>query len=404
MSQTQNLPDASFLPTPMTPPADSDRLDALLKEEMSAESKKAGQLAVATPLQLMWWRFRKNRMAVIAAVVLALFYFVALFADVFAPYDPATYDVSLVLSPPKTIHFTDANGNLTAPYVYPWMMETVITNNVPRRVFTEDRDNPTPLGFFVQGEPYRFLGVFEMNLHFFGAQDANTRVYLLGGDDTGRDLFSRIIFAMRISLTISLLGVFITMVLGIVIGGISGYYGGWVDNLTQRIIEFLDAIPKIPLWLGLSAAIPPSWPPLSVFLGIVIILALLEWGGTARTVRSRFLSIRDESYVMAARVAGASERRIIFRHMLPSFYSHMIASVTLRIPGQILGETSLSFLGLGLKAPLISFGILLQDAQNIRSVALAPWLIIPAFFIIVLVLAYNYFGDGLRDAADPYAS
>lgn len=403
MTQTTHLPDATMLPAP-PPPIDDKRLDDLLKEEMSAESKRAGQLAVASPLRLMWWRFRKNRMAVISAIVLALFYFVALFADFFAPYDPATYDVKLVLSPPKTIYFTDTNGNLTAPYVYPWTMKTVITNNVPRRVFAEDFANPTPLGFFVRGEPYRFLGLFEMNVHFFGAQSPTTRIYLMGGDDTGRDLFSRIIFAMRISLTISLLGVFITMLLGIIIGGISGYYGGWVDNLTQRTIEFLDAIPKIPLWLGLSAAIPPTWPPLSVFIGIVIILALLEWGGTARTVRSRFLSIRDESFVMAARVAGASERRIIFRHMLPSFYSHMIASVTLRIPGQILGETSLSFLGLGLKAPLISFGILLQDAQSIRSVALAPWLIIPAMFIIVLVLAYNYFGDGLRDAADPYAA
>jgi peptide/nickel transport system permease protein len=382
----------------MVPPdqAVAQQLEQEIAAGLEYEAKNSQKLAVAPPLQLMWWKFRKNRMAVVSAVVLLVFYATALLADFIAPYDPNAYIAKLTLVPPQRIHFTDENGNLTQPFVYGIKQEAVRDGVVIRRVFTEDPTRKYTLGFGVRD--------VAGNLRLFGTVDPTGDVYLFGGDDLGRDLFSRIIHALRISLSIGLIGVVLTMVLGIVIGGVTGFYGGWLDMVVQRIIEFLDAIPKIPLWLGLSAAIPLSWDPVSVYIGIVIILALLEWGGTARTVRSRFLALRDEDFVRAARVAGATESRIIFRHMLPSFYSHMIASVTLRIPGTILGETSLSFLGLGIKEPLISFGVLLQSAQNIRSVGLAPWLIIPAFFLIVLVLAYNYFGDGLRDAADPYAT
>jgi peptide/nickel transport system permease protein len=353
-------------------------------------------LAVAPPWKLMWWKFRKNRLALISGVVLILFYLVALFAPFFAPYDPNAYRSDRPFAPPQTIHFTDENGSLTQPFVYGYTQRTEIVNMAPRRIYTEDLTQKYTLGLLVSDA--------QGGLHLFGTVDPNGYLFLFGADDAGRDLFSRMIFALQISLSIGLLGVSITLGLGILIGGITGYYGGWLDNLTQRAIEFLDAIPKTPLWLGLSAAIPLTWPPISVYIGIVIILALLEWGGPARSVRSRFLTLRDSDFVMAARVAGAKERRIIFRHMLPSFYSHLIASVTLKIPGTILGETGLSFLGLGLKAPLISFGVLLQDAQNIRSLAIAPWLVFPAAVVIILVLAYNFFGDGLRDAADPYTS
>jgi len=270
------------------------------------------------------------------------------------------------------------------------------------RVFVEDPETVIPLGFLVRGAPFKLLGLFPMDTHFFGPLDPEQRVYLLGADRMGRCVLSRIILGTRISLSIGLIGVFFSLVLGILLGGISGFFGGWVDNAIQRVIEFVRALPTVPLWLGLAAAIPKTMPPLRVYLLITIILSLVGWTGLARAVRGRFLSLRREEFVTAARLDGAPELRIILEHMLPAFASHIIASVTLSIPQMVLSETSLSFLGLGLREPVVSWGVLLQEAQSVRAISLAPWLLIPALGVVLTVLAMNFLGDGLRDAADPY--
>jgi peptide/nickel transport system permease protein len=370
--------------------------------ELEALESEASSRSVATASQwkLMWWRFRKNKVAVVSAVILIVLYLTAIFADIIAPYNPDRVTATRTYAPPQSINFFH-EGQLVAPFVYG--LKATVNAETLSRDFTVDTTQRYNLQFFTEGEKYKFLGLFETNVRFFGLSDPKQQVNLLGADRLGRDLFSRMIHATRISLSIGLVSIFISLLLGVTLGGISGYYGGRVDMVIQRAIEFLDAIPSIPLWMGLSAAIPLTWPPLQVYFAITIILALLGWTGMARVVRGRFLSLREEDFVMAARVSGANERRIIFRHMLPSFISHIIASLTLTIPGRILGETSLSFLGLGLKEPIISYGVLLQDAQNIRAVATAPWLMVPALVVMLIVIAYNFLGDGLRDAADPYA-
>ena len=270
-------------------------------------------------------------------------------------------------------------------------------------MFAINKEVKIPIGFFVRSQPYKLIGLFDTTIHLFGPKDGETWFYLLGADRMGRDVLSRIIHGGRISLSIGLIGVFISLFLGIIIGGFSGYIGGRVDNAIQRFIEFLISMPTIPLWMGLSAALPQDWSPLMIYLAITIILSLRGWTGMARVVRGRFLSLRGEDFVLAARLNGASELRIIFRHMVPSFLSHIIASVTLSIPGMILSETSLSFLGLGIRPPLVSWGILLRDAQHVRSVVQTPWLLVPGLAVVVAVLALNFVGDGLRDAADPYS-
>ncbi len=272
-----------------------------------------------------------------------------------------------------------------------------------RRTFVADPDKEIPVSFFVHSWSYKLLGVFESDLHLFGATNGRDRVYLFGADALGRDVLSRMIYGTRVSMTIGLVGVVISLVLGIFLGGISGYFGGWLDEIIQRSIDFLRSLPTIPLWLGLAAAFPVTWGPLETYFAITLILSLIGWTALARVVRGRFLALRTEDFVMAARLDGASQLRVIFEHMLPAFYSHIIASITLAIPGMILAETALSFLGLGLRPPVVSWGVMLQDAQNVRAVATAPWLLIPAVGVVVSVLALNFLGDGLRDAADPYS-
>jgi peptide/nickel transport system permease protein len=403
MSWSQNLKrrfglsagEAALPPIATPTPDDTDD-----EFELDAEGASSRAVATASQWQLMWWRFRKHKVAMFSVFILALLYLVAIFADFIAPYDPVGVNPTLTYGPPQSIQFFD-NGRLTAPFVYGYKVE--IDQEALRRVFTIDTETRYDLGFFVQSEPYMVMGLFETTTRLFGTVNPEHHVNLLGSDRLGRDLFSRMVHATRISLSIGLVAVFISLVLGVSLGGLSGYYGGRIDMVIQRIIEFIDSIPSLPLWMGLSAAIPLTWPPLWVYFGITLVLSLLGWTGMARVVRGRFLSLREEDFVTAARVSGSGERRVIFRHMLPAFASHIIASLTMTIPGRILGETSLSFLGLGLKEPIISYGVLLQDAQNVRSIATAPWLVTPALVVIIIVIAYNFLGDGLRDAADPYA-
>ncbi len=373
-----------------------DLADALLP----AEEK---QVAVASPGQIMRWRFAQHKLAVVSLGILLLFYFVAGFAEFFAPFNPFDFSAQDVLAPPQRVRIVDSEGNFQRPFVYGYARardpETL------RRIYVDDPTQIYTIYFFVRGSPYRMWGFIESDIHFFGLEEGSDgTLFLLGSDDLGRDMLSRLIFGARVSLSIGLMGVLLSFVLGVTIGGISGYYGGMTDTLIQRVIEFLRSIPAIPLWLGLAAAVPADWSPLRTYFMITILLSLIGWTGMAREVRGRFLALREEDFVLAAELIGAGRMRIILRHMVPSFMSHIIAALTLAVPGMILAETSLSFLGLGLRPPVISWGVLLQSAQNISTVALAPWLLLPAVAVIITVLAFNFVGDGLRDAADPYTS
>lgn len=378
----------------------SEEAGQALPKAISNEEEK---IYVASQWQLMWWRFRKHKMAMFSSVIIIILYLVAIFAEFVAPYNPEQFFTQYKLAPPSKIHIRDSEGRWQMPFVY----KTVRTRDLEtmRSIHTEDTSTKYPIRFLVHGTPYKMWGLFESDLHLFGleVEHAQQGVFLLGADRMGRDLFSRLCYGARLSLSIGLVGVFISLIIGVTLGGISGYYGGTVDNVIQRAIEFIRSIPSVPLWMGLSAALPADWPVVRVYFGITVILSLIGWTGMARVVRGRFLALREEDFVMAARLAGASEMRIIMRHMVPSFLSHIIASLTLSIPGMILSETGLSFLGLGLRAPAISWGVLLQEAQNVRSLALAPWVLTPAIAVIISVLTLNFLGDGLRDAADPYA-
>jgi peptide/nickel transport system permease protein len=360
------------------------------------------QVSVASQWQLMRWRFTRHKAAVIALVVLGVMYLVAAFADFVGPYDPRSHDAAFVYAPPTGIHFVDEEGRFhLRPFVYPYHSELILAEF--RTVYSEDRSRMVPIRLFARGDSYVLWGLFETDLHLFGLDDPEARIFLFGTDRLGRDLFTRILIGSRISLTIGLVGIAVTFVLGIVIGGISGYFGGAVDLVIQRVIEFVQSLPTLPLWMGLSAALPKWWSMTMRYFAIVVILSLIDWTGLARVVRGKFMALREEDYVAAARLNGASRKRIIFRHLLPGFLSHIIASLTLSIPAMILGESALSFIGLGLQAPAISWGVLLAEAQKTHVLALSPWLLIPGLFIIVVVLAFNFVGDGVRDAADPYA-
>jgi peptide/nickel transport system permease protein len=376
----------SAKPTPLAQPAEPAEVEA--------------KAFVAPQWKLVWWKFRKHKVALVSGIVMILIYLVAVFADFLAPSDATRTDSNYLYAPPQTLRLVDEQGNFGA-YVNGYISR--VDPEALRREFVVDPTVKVPLRFFVRGWPYKLLGLFKADVHLFGAADPNQAVYLLGADRLGRDLLSRLIMGTRVSMSIGLAGVFLSLVLGIFLGGLSGYYGGSLDQLIQRTIDFLRSIPSIPLWMGLAAALPLQWPAETVYFAITVILSLIGWTSLARVVRGRFLSLREEDFVTAARLDGASQWRLIFRHMLPAFTSHIIASITLAIPGMILSETSLSFLGLGLREPVVSWGVLLQDAQDIRSIATAPWLLTPALAVVVSVLALNFLGDGLRDAADPYS-
>jgi len=363
-----------------------------------SERTGASTMDQASQLQLMWWRFKRHRLALVSGVLLLIAYLMIVVVEFVAPYKVHTRNIDFIFAPPQSVHLFH-EGEFVGPFVYGRTMQ--IDMETLRRVYTDDPADVQPLRFFCSGEPYRFWGLVEADLHLVCPAE-NGEFFFLGTDRLGRDVLSRILYGARISLTIGLLGVMTSFVLGIVIGGLAGYWGGWFDLVVQRIIEVLQSIPSIPLWLALAAIMPVDWSPLFVYLGITFILGLLDWTGLARAVRSKLLALREEDYVLAAQLMGAGSSRIIGRHLVPGFMSHLIASATLTIPSMILGETTLSFLGLGLRPPITSWGVLLTEARTVSVLELYPWLLYPVVPVIFVILAFNFLGDGLRDAADPY--
>ena len=357
------------------------------------------RISVASNRRLVWWRFRKHRLALLSALVLLALYGIVLFPDFLSTQDPEATEARLAFIPVQRLHLFD--GARLRPWVPPVVgKRNPITLRMEWRV---DESRRVPVGFFVTGYSYHLLGIVPARVHVLGAfaTDGRERLYLLGTDRLGRDQWSRLVHGTRTSMTIGLTAVTFSVVLGVMLGGISGYFGGLADVVIQRLIELLQSLPTIPIWLALTAALPRDWSPQQVFFAITVILSLVGWTTLGREVRGRFLALREEDFVLAAELAGASRPRIIVRHMVPTFLSHIIATSTLAIPAMIINETSLSFLGLGIRPPAISWGVLLQEAQNIQTVALAPWLLIPGLVVILSVLAFNLVGDGLRDAADP---
>ncbi len=352
----------------------------------------------ASQWKIMWWKFRRHRVAVFSAVILLLFYASILVSEVLSPYNLHSRDTRHIYAPPQAVHLFQ-EGKFVGPFVYGFSME--LNTQTMRREFRPNQSRVQPLRFFCRGDSYEFWDSFEGDVHLVCPAEDGT-FFLFGTDRLGRDVLSRIIHGTRISLTVGLLGIAVSFLIGITLGGISGYYGGWIDTLIQRFIEMVRSFPELPLWMALSAALPVNWSPVLVYFGITIILGLLDWPGLARAVRSKLLALREEEFATAAVLMGATPARVIGRHLLPSFASHLIASVTLSVPSMILGETALSFLGLGLRPPVTSWGVLLNEAQNINVVALYPWLMLPVVPVFIVVLAFNFFGDGLRDAADPY--
>jgi peptide/nickel transport system permease protein len=365
-----------------------------------AGSKK-DNYEVASQWQLMWWKFKKHKMALSAGVILIIFYLSALFCEFLSPTLPLTRFTEYKNAPPQKLHFYDKESGFSLrPFVYD-MKEKVDTATF-RRTFAEDPSKKIPILFFVRGETYSFWGLWDSNVHLMGAENSTDPLFLMGTDKLGRDLFTRILHGSRISLSFGLVGIVITLFLGLLLGGISGYLGGITDTIIQRTIDLLICIPTIPLWMTLAAALPRDWSAIKIYFGMIIIFSVIGWTGLARVVRGKILSLREEDFTLAARLAGAGDLRIIRKHLLPSFASYIIVSATLSIPASILGETSLSFLGIGLQPPVVSWGVLLQDSQNLETLAHHPWLLWPAAFIILAVLMFNFLGDGLRDAADPY--
>ncbi|MAZ53134.1 MAG: peptide ABC transporter permease [Trueperaceae bacterium] len=359
------------------------------------------RLYFASQRQLVWHAFKKHRLALLAVFLLAALYLLSIFADFVVPYAPLERLKNFNDTPPTTIRLINEQGRLVRPFVYQTTRE--LNRATFKYEYAEDRSQAHPIRFFVRTEEFKLLGLIPMNVKLFGLEDRSVPLFLFGSDRLGRDVFSRIFFAGRISLFIGFGGVILTFILGSILGGISGYYGGVVDEAIQRLIEVLISIPDIPIWIALSAALPRDWGTINIYFAITVILAIRGWTGLARVVRGKIISLREEEFALAAKAAGATDHRIIFRHLLPAFVSYLIVHVTLAIPQMILGETALSFLGLGIRPPAVSWGTLLQDAQDVTVLANLPWLLIPAAFVVVAILLFNFIGDGLRDAADPYA-
>ena len=365
------------------------------------ENIKDEAFDIAPNWKLVWWRFKKHRLALVSAFVLLVIILIALFPDFFSIQDPNKSSARESFMPPQGISFFH-DGSLQV-HVKP--LKGKRNKTTLKMEWGVDEKRILPLRFFTGGYEYEVFGLFTTDLHLFGVEKPSARnsFHLLGTDRLGRDQWSRLMHGTRVSLSIGLVAVGLSIFLGILLGGISGYYGGWPDLVIQRLIEILQSLPPIPIWMALTAALPRDWTVEQTYFAITLILSLLGWTTLGREVRGRFLSLREEDFVMAAKLSGCSQSRIIFRHMLPTFTSHIIATSTLAIPVMIINETFLSFLGLGLRPPAISWGVLLQEAQNLQSIALAPWLLLPGLAVIFTVLALNILGDGLRDAADPYS-
>ena len=369
------------------------------KTQGTPSERELERYYIASQWQLMWRKFKKHKLALICSAILGVFYLVAIFCEFVAPYTLEERSIRYVFMPPQRFHFFDEDGLHLRPFVYG--VKRHIDKKTRRKIYEEDTTKTYPIHFFASGPKYKLWNLFETDIHLFQPAKGGV-LFLFGTDRMGRDLFSRIVYGSRISLSIGLVGVLLSLIIGLTMGGLSGYLGGLVDMFVQRLIEVLRSFPTIPLWMALSAALPPHWPPLLIYFGITIILSFIGWTGLARVVRSNLLSLREQEYVMAAKIAGSKDHEIITSHLLPGMLSYIIVNLTLAIPNMILAETSLSFLGIGLRPPVTSWGVLLQEAQNISTVAIYPWLMIPVFAVIITVLAFNFLGDGLRDAADPY--
>ena len=369
-----------------------------LAHEISSDGTK---VAIASQWQLTWWAFKKHKLAVVSLWVIGFFYLVTIFAEVIAPDNPSKQNRRAVYHPPQAIHFIDKTeeGVKIRPFV--WKMKRKRDPETLAVTYSNSGDK-IYIKMLGRGPEYKWWGIWKTDIKLFATTKPKDKFYIFGADRLGRDMFSRMIYGTRISMSIGLVGVAISLVLGIFLGGLSGYYGGRIDAIIQRLIEFVLSLPTIPIWLALAASLPPDWPIYRQYFVITLIVSLVGWTELGRVVRGRFLAMKNDDFVIAARLDGASEMRVIFRHMLPSLTNHIIASMTLAIPLMILAETGLSFLGLGLQPPAISWGVLLKEAQNIVSISQAPWLFIPGAFVVIAVLSFNFLGDGMRDAADPY--
>ena len=371
---------------------------------LGKKAEVSPKIEFASQWQLTWWRFKKHKLALTSGFIVFFIYFIALFAQFIAPFSTERKIPKLAYAPPQTLQFLDENNGEFYFDLFVYDYSTVIDTLSLKRTFTVNRERKIPVGFFVKGEPYKLFGLITLERHLIGPIDKQAPMFLLGADRLGRDLMSRIIYGTRISMSIGLVGVILSLIIGVLLGGISAYYGGTTDLIIQRVMEILRSMPTIPLWMGLAAAIPDFWSPELVYFMITIILSVIGWTWLAQAVRGKFYSLKTEDFVIAAKLDGCSEIQVIIYHMIPSFISHIIATLTLAIPQMIIAETALSFLGIGLRPPVVSWGVLLREAQNVRVLATSPWLFLPGIAVVVAVLALNFLGDGIRDASDPYKS